>query len=81
VGEGGVENKGIWGFFYWGVVRPRTNVRHLYRVGERWRRCGPVRGHLYWSVPPIGTNVVICTGAKKYSEQIKKLAWDICVIL
>jgi hypothetical protein len=27
-------------------------------------RRDPMRGHLYWSVPPTGTNVVICTRVK-----------------
>jgi hypothetical protein len=38
---------------------PGTNVRHLYRVGGRWRQRAPVRGHLYRAVAPPDTNVII----------------------
>jgi hypothetical protein len=54
-------------------VEPQTdtNVRHLYRVGGRWRWRGLMTGHLYRSVPPIGTNVVICTRAKNTQYKSK----------
>jgi hypothetical protein len=48
-----------------GGATTRTNVRHLYRVGRGWRRRTPVICHFYRAVPPPGTNVVICTEAKK----------------
>jgi hypothetical protein len=80
-GRGGEKIKEEGDFFYWGVVLSGTNASHFYRVGGRWRRRSPMRGHLYRSVPPTGTNVVICTGAKDTRYKSKNGPRYICVIL